>query len=177
MLHGRVSATMGKSKRKILDEKTAVLGRESHLRAKALPAPTKSHVPDFRAQLTDPFTYTGVDFAGPILYRESKHTARKSYIALFTWSATRAVHLKLCKDLSVEEFKRAMEFVARRGTPRVMVSDNGKTFVVTSKWLKKLKKNEDLANYLATQRILWKFTLSRAPWWGGFFERLIEQED
>jgi len=143
-------------------------------RVKALPAPTKLHLPDFRAQLTDPFTYTGGDFAGSILYRESKNAARKSYIALFTCSAKRAVHLKHCKDLSAEEFKRAMkEFVARRGTPRVMVIDNGKTFVATRKWLKKLKKNQDLANYLANQRILRKFNLSRAPWWGGFFERLI----
>ena len=89
-------------------------------------------------------------------------------------SSTRAVHLKLCQDLAASEFKRAMkEFVARRGPPQVMVSDNGKTFVTTKKWLKALKKNEDLMNYLATQRIKWKFNLSRAPWWGGFFERLI----
>ena len=143
-------------------------------RVKALPAPTKSLLPDFRAQLTDPFTHTGVDFAGPILYRESKNDPKKAYIALFTCSATRALHLRLCKDLSAEELKRALkEFVARRGTPRVMVSDNGKTFVATSKWLNKLKKNEELANYSATQRILWKFNLSRAPWWGGFFEGLI----
>ena len=54
-----------------------------------------------------------------------------------------------------------------------MVSDNGKTFVATKKWLKVLKKNEDLMNYLATQRIKWTFNLSLAPWWGGFFERLI----
>lgn len=28
-------------------------------------------------------------------------------------------------------------------------------------------------NYLATDKIKCRFNLSRAPWWGGFFERLI----
>ena len=82
--------------------------------------------------------------------------------------------MKLCRDLTAEEFQRAMkEFVARRGTPRLMVSDNGKTFTATKKWLSKLKKNEELMNYLATEKISWRLNLSRAPWWGGFFERLI----
>ena len=74
--------------------------------------------------------------------------------------------MKLCKDLTATEFKRSLkEFVAR--------SDNGKTFIATNKWLKTLKRNEDLMNYLVTNRIQWKFNLSRAAWWGGSFERLI----
>lgn len=66
------------------------------------------------------------------MYRVNKRTVAKAYIALFTCAATRAVHLKLCKDLTAKEFQGALkEFVARRGTPRLMVSDNGKTFSAT----------------------------------------------
>ena len=54
-----------------------------------------------------------------------------------------------------------------------MISDNGSTFVATGKWIKVLKTDENLANYLASQSIKWRFNLSRAPWWGGIFERLI----
>ena len=71
---------------------------------KTLLAPIKPLLPEFRAKLTDPFTYTGVDFAGQILYQKHKNTPKKSYIALFTCSATRAVHLKLCRDPSAEDF-------------------------------------------------------------------------
>ncbi|KAK3731629.1 hypothetical protein QZH41_015885, partial [Actinostola sp. cb2023] len=56
---------------------------------------------------------------------------------------------------------------------KMMVSDNGKTFIATGKWLSVLKKDHNLASYLATQSIIWKFNLARAPWWGGFFERLV----
>ena len=54
-----------------------------------------------------------------------------------------------------------------------MVSDNGRTFVATKKWLKTLRKNENLSCYLMEQGIQWRFNMSHAPWWGGFFERLI----
>ena len=182
LLHGGVSITMCNIRERFWIPKVRALVKKvvhecSHckkFRVKPLPARAKSLLPEFRSQYSEPFAYTGVDFAGPITYRDSKKTTAKAYVALFTCSATRAVHLKLCKDLTADEFKRTMkEFVARRGTPRMMVSDNGKTFIATSKWLKKLKKNEELMNYLATQRIVWRFHLSRAPWWGGFFERLI----
>jgi len=61
-------------------------------------------------------------------------TTSKAYIALFTCTSTHAVHLKLCRYLSAQEFQRALqEFVARRGCPQNIVSDNGKTFVATGK--------------------------------------------
>lgn len=55
----------------------------------------------------------------------------------------------------------------------MIVSDNAKTFTATKKWLKTLLQNHELNDYLVNQRIGWQFNLVRAPWWGGFFERLI----
>ena len=90
-------------------------------------------------------------------------------MVLFTCASTRAMHLKLCKDLTVREFKRSLkEFVARRGLPTAIASDNTKTFQATKKWLKTLKKDEDLFNYLAIKEIAWRFNMSRAPLWAAF---------
>ena len=131
-------------------------------------------LPKFREEFSNPFATTGVDFAGPLHFKMSKTKMEKAYIALFTCAATRAVHLKLCENLKANCFKRALkEFVARRGVPNLIVSDNEKTFKTTAGWLKKLSLDEDIQCYLAKENIEWKFNLSRAPWWGGFFERLI----
>ena len=52
-------------------------------------------------------------------------------------------------------------------------SDNGRTFVGVAKLLKEIQKGEQMQDYLALQKITWRFNLSRAPWWGGQFERLV----
>ena len=47
------------------------------------------------------------------------------------------------------------------------------TFTAAASGIKKVVKNETVHNFLAHQEIRWKFHLSRAPWWGRQFERLI----
>ena len=143
-------------------------------RVKPLPSPvTYAELPDFRAKFVDAFAAVGVDFAGPLLYKNGS-SVEKAYIALFTCAATRAVHLKVCLDMTAIVFKIALkEFIARRGAPQIIVSDNAKTFITTNTWLKRIQNDDDVHNYLATQKITWRFNLSRAPWWGGFFERMI----
>ncbi|XP_002157912.3 uncharacterized protein LOC100197154 [Hydra vulgaris] len=143
-------------------------------RVKPLLPPTKAMLPHFRTDNVEPFAVSDVDFAGPLKYKVPKNSIKKCYVALFTCASTRAVYLKLCHDLSAVEFQRVLkEFVARKGPPQMIISDNAKTFVATGKWLLTLKNDENIANYLAIQVIKWRFNLSRAPWWGGLFERLI----
>ena len=76
--------------------------------------------------------------------------------------------------MTAEYFRRALRrFAARRGTPTLIVSDNAKTFQATEKALINLFKNPEVACELDRKRIEWRFNLERAPWWGGFFERMV----
>ena len=47
------------------------------------------------------------------------------------------------------------------------------TFIKAANWISQLRKDERIQGLLEQHEITWKFNLSRAPWWGGQFERLI----
>ena len=88
----------------------------------------------------------------------------KVYIALFTCATSRAVHLELVRSLTAESFIKALaRFKGRRGTPTLIVSDNGKTF-----------KDSRVQAYCQRDGTTWRFNVEAAPWWGGFFERLVK---
>ena len=68
-------------------------------------------------------------------------------------------------------FKR---FVARKGFPQRVISDNGKTFKGAAKMLQVILKQREVRQYLSCNQIQWTFNVERAPWWGGVFERLVK---
>ena len=131
-----------------------------------------SDMPEFRFRERKPFATTGVDFAGPLFTRATKGSQQTSkvYICLFTCGSTRATHLELAPNLSTPAFIRCLRrFVARRGTPELIVSDNAKTFKAAAKELTKTYEDPATTTYLVNQKIQWKFNLEKAPWWGGIF--------
>ena len=134
-------------------------------------------LPSIRVSENPPFTHTGIDYAGP-LYTHSKNSdatkVDKAYICVFTCASTRAVHLELAPDLSVESFLSLFRrFAARRGLPATLISDNAKTFKTSSKEIIKIARYPDVICYLKNCRISRRFIVEQAPWWGGFWERLI----
>ncbi|XP_062603890.1 uncharacterized protein LOC134265687 [Saccostrea cucullata] len=54
-----------------------------------------------------------------------------------------------------------------------MISDNATTYVASSREIKKLTSSHSLQETLNTNSTRWKFIPKRAPWYGGFWERLI----
>ena len=121
-----------------------------------------------------PFQVVGVDFAGPIRYQTKAKTERKVYLVLYGCSLSRAVHLDLLRSLELCEFLPSLrQFITRRGRPELIYSDNGATFKAAEKWLKRAQGDERFHEFLSDRKIEWRFNLSRAPWWGGQFERLI----
>ena len=193
-LHGGVASTMSKIREKFwipkLRSLVKTLVHRCNLckrgRVKRLHHAATSDLPTFRTEYSRPWAVIGVDHAGPLEYKELETTQEpprrgkktwiisKLYIVLFTCTLSRAVHLGLCKSLTAQEFQfQLKEFITRRDRPDMIVSDNAKTFQATAKWINTLEKDDDLQNYLSQNNIKWKFNLARAPWWGGFYERLI----
>jgi hypothetical protein len=108
------------------------------------------------------FTYTGVEFAGPIHVRDSDGVSQKAWICLFTCYVTRAIHLEATPDQSTETFLRCLKrFAARRGLPTKFISDNGETFKAASKYLKTVFKDGTVKKYLTGLGAEWIFNVER----------------
>ena len=120
-----------------------------------------------------PFAYTGVDFAGPLYIRGSERS--KVWICLFTCCVVRAIHLEIVSELTAQAFIRCFKrFTARRGLPRKVISDNAKTFKLARKAILAMLNDPVVHQYFSDAHMEWCFNLEKAPWWGGFFERLIK---
>ena len=139
-----------------------------------------SDLPSERVSEDPPFTHVGLDFTGPLFIAdkniaEGTSESSKVYVCLFTCASTRAVHLELTRGLSVQAFLLAFRrFASRRGLPATLNSDNAKTFKSSCKEIRKITRAEEVWRFLTNKRIVWNFIIERAPWWGGYWERLVQ---
>ncbi|GBP19149.1 hypothetical protein EVAR_83462_1 [Eumeta japonica] len=111
-----------------------------------------------------PFKCTGIDYVGPMSVTIGRRH-EKRYGALFTCLTTRAVHIELAESLSSDSMILALRrFIARRGTPRVMYSDNGTNFVGANKELMNIQEvHEKMKKEADVRTITWKFIPPGAP--------------
>jgi len=131
-------------------------------------------LPKIRVEDTPPFTVRGVDFSGALYVKQINWNETKAYICLFTCASTRAVHLEVVTDLTKESFLQAFKrFVNRKSLPKLMISDNATTFVAASNHMKALMESTAVQETLSGMGIEWRFNPQRAPWYGGWWERLV----
>ena len=102
--------------------------------AKLLEKPPAASLPDFRAKCCDPFSYTGLDYIGPIYVYPSPSSKEavleKVHIVLYTCANSRAIYLDIVTDLSALAFVNSLKrFISRRGIPKLFISDNAKCFI------------------------------------------------
>jgi hypothetical protein len=126
-------------------------------------------LPNDRIKEAKVFQVVGVDLAGPLFLLDNT----KVWIVLFTCAVYRCVHMELVSTLSTEGFMAALErFIHRRGRMETIYCDNGKNFVGTYNLLQDLDwKKIEMESHV--KKIQWQFSPPAAPWWGGFWERLI----
>ena len=55
-----------------------------------------------------------------------------------------------------------------------MISDNAKTFKAASSEIKQLSRSTKVQQYLTNKQVSWEFIVEKAPWWGGFWKRMVK---
>jgi len=115
------------------------------------------------------FLNTGVDYDGPYQIRCSKDRGQnsyKGYIAVFVCMATKAIHLEVVSDLTLDAFLAALRmFFSRRGKCEKMFSCNGTSFVQ-----KILNGNTKTIPILENEQVHWHFIHPAGPHFGGIWE-------
>ncbi|XP_043469421.1 uncharacterized protein LOC122503064 [Leptopilina heterotoma] len=139
-------------------------------RHKSNPAqPPPAVLPEERIRDAKVFEIVGVDLAAPIFLKDGT----KAWICLFTCAIYRALHLELVTTLSTEGFLEVLRrFIARRGRPRRIYSDNGTNFRGSDNMLQKVNWSK-ITDYSAIRKIEWKCNPPSAPWWEGWWECLV----
>ena len=113
------------------------------------PIPDPPPLVKCRVNAVHPFEVTGVDFTGA-LYVRSSDGERKVYVCLFTCAVSRAAHLEIVNDLTLECFLQAFRrFTSRRSLPRLMLSDNATTYLAAAEELQSLLSSTALTENLA----------------------------
>lgn len=147
------------------------------LEGPAFTRPAAPPLPVERVSQSQPFDFVGLDYLGP-LHAATDQEASKVWVCLSTCFVTRAIHLELVPDQSTRQFLNCFcRFVARRGTPVTLYSDNASKLklassILDSSW-EDAAQQQDVRAYLSFQGIQWKFIAALAPWQGGVYERLV----
>ena len=145
-----------------------------------------AELPAPRVNASPPFTNCGMDFAGPFtikLGRVRQPVLIDAWICVFVCLATKAVHLEVVSEESTTAFEAALQrFIARRGCPQHLYSDNGGNFVGARNRLTKLyqilnsqKTDEDIQHFLSTHhQIQWHNIPAYSPHMGGLWEAAVK---
>lgn len=138
--------------------------------------PKMGNLPSQRITPDYPFMSVGVDYAGPFLILNRKGRGSrliKCYLCLFICLRYKCIHLELVSDLSKNAFLMTLRrFIARRGKPVEIFSDNGRNFVAASKEIGDfLKQNtRPIVDFADQEGIKFVFIPTYAPHFGGIWE-------
>ena len=70
----------------------------------------------------------------------------------------------------LQAFRR---FSSHRGLTTKVLTDNAKTFKLASKKVRMIGASKEVNRYFVNRRITWEFITEKAPWHGGFWERMV----
>ena len=144
------------------------------VKGRTLSQPLPPPLPAERVQWVPPFSHVGVDHMGSYVIRDPQGRKSKVYICLFVCATTRAVHLEVVEDLTTSKFIMCLRrLAATKGMPKLILSDNHRTFIAGETFLPDLQQDPSVREYLNSRSIRRKHQTPRSPWMGGHFERLV----
>ena len=135
-----------------------------------------------RVNPSPPFSHVGIDFSGPITISQEKQR-KKSYAVVFVWFATKAIHLDVAFSLETSEFESVLKwFIARRGCPDQIYSDNATNFIGARYDLLELRKaliSENEKHAAIPRKVIdlginWGTIPTRAPNLEGLWEAAVK---
>lgn len=139
--------------------------------------PRMADLPVARLRLyKPPFYSTGVDCFGPFQVKIGRRSEKRWGI-IYKCLTTRAVHLDILHSMDADSFLMSLRrFIARRGTPAELYSDQGTNFKAGEKELRESfnSMSSDLQRLLSKQKIDFHFNPPAAPHFGGTWEREIK---
>ena len=119
------------------------------------------------------FSCVGLDFAGPLTLKSGNECV-KGCVAFFICFSSKAVHLEAVSSLTTAVCVAALRwFIARRGIPSQIVSDNATIFVGSRRDLNELKQlvQAGAQSYSSNE---WLFIPPRSPNFGGLWEAAVK---
>ncbi|XP_077361612.1 uncharacterized protein LOC144006574 [Festucalex cinctus] len=138
--------------------------------------PKMADLPEVRLRLLKPpFFSTGMDCFGPFTVKVGRRLEKRWGI-IFKCLTTRAVHLDVLSSLDSDSFLMALRrFIARRGKPAELLSDQGTNFKGGERELREAFNalHPSLHDHLAKSQIQFKFNPPNAPHFGGVWEREV----
>ena len=97
------------------------------------------------------FTQVDIDFAGPFHVHDAD--SPKAFAAVSICFASKAVHLEAVSSLSTESMLLTLQrFIARRGQPIRIISDNAKNFFGTRNVLETINATTQSSSQLLNKR-------------------------
>ena len=137
-------------------------------------APVMADLPKERLEASTAFTNFEIDYFGPFVVKIGRRN-KKRWCCLITCLTMRAVHIEVVPKLDTDSCLNAMmRFIARRGKPSTIISDNrtnlvgaeGELAEYVAAWNK-----EGIEEHLMQRGIRWNINPPAASHFGGVWER------
>ena len=101
-----------------------------------------------------PFKYCGLDYLGPVLYRQNRNDECKAWGSLFVCMCTHCIHVELVTNLDVNSFLAFTRVTNLRGAVDTNYSNNASTFCAASDHLPKLLSSTEFHNAMRKSNII-----------------------